>query len=455
MNFAHAVRNRAEPYKEGELRMLNRVWVFSTVGYAVMVAVACGKSSTVPISIPAEQGIATPTPTPAPDTSANIPAAGEFGSSLSTSRAFASLLTLTNPQSLNCDSKNSGQTVYVRSDATFSYCNGSSWEAIDLHGPAGAAGSQGVTGLQGLQGVQGAQGPAGSVGSQGPQGIAGATGPTGATGAAGAQGPAGATGVQGPRGYPALMATTSEAAGANCPFGGSRVQTGYDDGNSGGSAQDGVMSAGEIRQTFYYCNNQQTLKVYSSSNVALGYYLGNVTVPMTYYSAVNTSVGNGILVRGLTSDIYTIYYTSSSQSGSTNSTDSQNSISSSNQRIYLWGNINYLQSMTGIPVFSAGNCTGSVSISIDTRIINTYYVSSHVLAWGRMKNFYFAYSTQGHEFKFSSDALADAVSFSYQSYLRFDGVCVAASGTVWGRPITMGQNLFPAAGSLGEWYLAP
>lgn len=180
--------------------MLNRVWVFSIVGYAVMVAVACGKSSTGPILIPAEQGIATPTPTPAPDTFANIPAAGEFASSLSTSRAFASLLTLTNPQSLNCDSKNSGQTVYVRSDATFSYCNGSSWEAIDLHGPAGAAGSQGVTGLQGLQGAQGGQGPAGSVGSQGPQGIAGATGPTGASGPTGATGPAGSTGAQGLRG---------------------------------------------------------------------------------------------------------------------------------------------------------------------------------------------------------------------------------------------------------------
>ncbi len=73
-------------------------------------------------------------------------------------------------------------------------------------GPQGNPGPAGATGLTGPTGPQGNPGPAGAAGATGPQGPIGLTGPAGATGLTGPtgpqgnQGPAGVTGDTGPQG---------------------------------------------------------------------------------------------------------------------------------------------------------------------------------------------------------------------------------------------------------------
>ena len=105
----------------------------------------------------------------------------------------------------------------------------------------GAVGSTGATGVQGIQGTTGSQGPIGLTGATGPQGIQGATGSTGSTGPAG---------TNGTNGQNALAKTTPEAAGANCPTGGVKVEYGLDANNNG------TLDVSEINATLtkYVCN---------------------------------------------------------------------------------------------------------------------------------------------------------------------------------------------------------
>ncbi len=51
-----------------------------------------------------------------------------------------------------------------------------------------------------------------------------------------------------------LISITAEPAGANCVAGGSRVDTGLDNGDGGGTASDGILEPGEIDSTAYICN---------------------------------------------------------------------------------------------------------------------------------------------------------------------------------------------------------
>jgi hypothetical protein len=95
---------------------------------------------------------------------------------------------------------------------------------------------------------QGATGAAGAAGSSGATGATGAAGATGATGAAGATGTAGATGATGSNGYNSLIAIVTEAAGANCSYGGNKVSSGLD------TNANGALDAGEITATSYNCN---------------------------------------------------------------------------------------------------------------------------------------------------------------------------------------------------------
>jgi hypothetical protein len=99
-----------------------------------------------------------------------------------------------------------GGAVYV--------CNGEAGP----QGPTGATGATGATGPAGPQGPTGAMGPQGPQGDTGPQGPAGPQGPTGATGDTGPAGP------QGPAGTSTVG--SSEPAGSNCAYGGSRFVTG-------------------------------------------------------------------------------------------------------------------------------------------------------------------------------------------------------------------------------------
>ena len=56
---------------------------------------------------------------------------------------------------------------------------------------------------------------------------------------------------------PSLVATTSLPVGdANCPYGGTEIETGLDNGDGGGIANDGVLEPGEIDSTQYICQGE-------------------------------------------------------------------------------------------------------------------------------------------------------------------------------------------------------
>ncbi|MCK5689591.1 collagen-like protein, partial [Myxococcota bacterium] len=123
-------------------------------------------------------------------------------------------------------------------------------------------GEDGNDGAQGIQGIQG------EVGVQGEQGIPGLPGVDGADGA---------------DGHNSLVSIIAEAAGSNCPYGGQRIDTGLDDGldsggNAAGSADDGLLTAGEVDVTRYVCS-------YGAGRDETGYSLGLVDV--SYYGSVS------------------------------------------------------------------------------------------------------------------------------------------------------------------------
>lgn len=63
----------------------------------------------------------------------------------------------------------------------------------------------------------------------------------------------GATGTTGSNGFSSLTKSTAEASGANCPSGGKKIEVGLDNGDGGGTANDGTLQAGEIDLTYYIC----------------------------------------------------------------------------------------------------------------------------------------------------------------------------------------------------------
>ncbi len=102
-------------------------------------------------------------------------------------------------------------------------------------------------------GQDGARGDAGLNGSNGLNGVDGGNGRDGTTGA---------------NGTAALVNTVDLPAGdAHCTSGGVRLEIGLDDGRGGGVANDGVLQAGEVRDTRYLCN------------AGTPHYPGTVTLP--------------------------------------------------------------------------------------------------------------------------------------------------------------------------------
>jgi hypothetical protein len=192
-------------------------------------------------------------------------------------------------------------------------CNGAVG-AQGPQGVAGPQGATGLTGPQGLAGAAGPQGPIGATGAAGPQGPQGIQGPAGANGTNGTNGTAvlngitnpvvgtgvngdfyintatntlfgpkangtwpagvslvgpqglqgiqgvqglqgtsgnnGTNGTNGTNGLNALVKTTAEPAGANCTYGGTKVETGLD------ANSNGILDAAEVvaAQTTYVCN---------------------------------------------------------------------------------------------------------------------------------------------------------------------------------------------------------
>jgi len=187
-----------------------------------------------------------------------------------------------------CAEKLTGKVFFIEAEAVLKYCDGQKWLLLDLSGPRGEAGSpgnagsagvsgergtEGLAGAQGLIGATGTQGPVGATGAQGSigatgaQGLGGATGAQGATGATGASGSQGSTGATG---FNSLVSVSSENVGANCSGGGKRIAVGLDNGDGGGTANDGILQAGEVDQTSYVCRGDD-LRVLDGSSTLVGY----------------------------------------------------------------------------------------------------------------------------------------------------------------------------------------
>jgi len=64
---------------------------------------------------------------------------------------------------------------------------------------------------------------------------------------------AGPPAVNGQNGFNSLVDIKAEPAGTNCPFSGQRIDTGTDNGAGGGVANNGILEAGEITETSYVC----------------------------------------------------------------------------------------------------------------------------------------------------------------------------------------------------------
>lgn len=148
-------------------------------------------------------------------------------------------------------------------------------------GPQGPAGPTGAQGPQGVAGATGSQGPIGLTGPAGQQGVAGANGASGIqgenglsayqvavvngfngtetqwltsiVGSQGTQGLQGVAGIAGQDGKNAVINTTVEPSGTNCPNGGTKIEVGLDD-NSNGVLDNSEINAS---QTKYVCNGAQ------------------------------------------------------------------------------------------------------------------------------------------------------------------------------------------------------
>ncbi len=117
--------------------------------------------------------------------------------------------------------------IWIKTDNSVSFWNGSAWIPSITVGPTGPAGVAGTQGNAGVTGPTGPTGPSGGpIGPTGPTGPAGAdgtpggpTGPTGSQGATGPTGPAGSNGTTGPTGPTGPTGDASNVTGPTGPIG--------------------------------------------------------------------------------------------------------------------------------------------------------------------------------------------------------------------------------------------
>ena len=61
----------------------------------------------------------------------------------------------------------------------------------------------------------------------------------------------GTNGTNGTNGFNSLVSIVSEPSGSNCEYGGLKVSSGLDNGTNGGIANDGILQPGEVTSTTY------------------------------------------------------------------------------------------------------------------------------------------------------------------------------------------------------------
>jgi hypothetical protein len=207
--------------------------------------------------------------------------------------------------------------------------------ATGPQGPQGVIGLTGASGLQGQTGATGPQGPIGlpgATGAQGPIGLSGANGTNGLSayqiwlnagnagtqaqfltslqGVTGAAGIAGTNGTNGVDGKNTLVNTTTEAAGANCANGGTKVEVGLDTNNNG------TLDANEINSflTKYVCNGASNILpvgnngsiLYSNGTSWVNLNSGNQGQVLTMNNGLPTWSNAQTLNTGLTPNVNSV-----------------------------------------------------------------------------------------------------------------------------------------------------
>ncbi|MDP6234155.1 MAG: hypothetical protein QF839_08270, partial [Candidatus Poseidoniaceae archaeon] len=153
---------------------------------------------------------------------------GEDGSSFHLVDSAASL-----PE---CTEELNNQIFYVAFEYGFQVCQSTIWLEVNLTGPQGLDGTDGTDGANGQNGLNGINGLDGDQGRMGPPGTNGVNGQDGANGADGTDG------------TPALIVTTAEPSGPNCPQGGTLVQTGSD------LNVNNILENDEVSSQLYLCD---------------------------------------------------------------------------------------------------------------------------------------------------------------------------------------------------------
>lgn len=136
-------------------------------------------------------------------------------------------------------------------------------------------------------------------------------------------------------GYPTLLVSVAEAAGANCANAGFKITYGLDNGAGGGTALDGILQAGEVTNTIYVCNGAvgatgstgaagfNSLVSTTTASEPAGANCANGGTKVTFNSGLDNGDGGGTARDGILQsgeiDATTIFYSCTGNTGSTGS----------------------------------------------------------------------------------------------------------------------------------------
>ena len=203
-------------------------------------------------------------------------------------------------------------------------------------------------------------------------GMTGPVGPAGAQGIQGLPGANGAAGATGQNGLNALIKTTSEAAGANCTNGGTKIETGLD------ANGNGVLDSGEVNisQTTFLCIDIST--IYSSS----GEFRARSTSVNGQLGAYNFNIDTVILNPGETFELETSMSVGNCCGGNNAATISINISNTSGDEISSVGGFS-----TNIQASTYGPTYGNIFVKNNSNSIKQYVISTNAnggtsIPWG-------------------------------------------------------------------------
>ena len=247
---------------------------------------------------------------------------GEAGSSLH--------LVVTADELTDCNTTLLGQIFFVSGEGAFQVCSTTGWAVVDLTGPAGTEGADGNNGSDGVDGTNGTDGSDGTNGIDGLTTLAVTTtlsegNPNCPDGGLqidvgiddddngtldaveidqttyicdGTDGQDGANGADGTNGSASpntmLTSISSPHATMGCDAGGRVIEQGLDNGDGGGTAQNGVLESGEVDYTTTYCSKYviwQVADISSGWDSYSGFYMQILVGDTLYFSANDGSDG--------------------------------------------------------------------------------------------------------------------------------------------------------------------